>query len=141
MLLFPKNIKYTKRFSRRKRLFGYQKTQKTLLGDFTLKALERGKINNKQLEAIRRTSRRILKKQGKSWLNLFPNSAITKKSDGARMGKGKGNHKVWVCLVNEGTMILELKGCHWKQAKDCLLQAKRKISLKTLICLNKNLIN
>jgi ribosomal protein L16/L10AE len=72
---------------------------------------------------------------------LFPNSAITKKSDGARMGKGKGNHKVWVCLVNEGTMILELKGCHWKQAKDCLLQAKRKISLKTLICLNKNLIN
>ena len=44
-------------------------------------------------EAIRRTSRRILKKQGKSWLNLFPNGAITKKSDGARMGKGKGNHK------------------------------------------------
>lgn len=94
MLLFPKNIKYTKRFSRRKRFFSYQKAKKPLLGDFTLKVLERGKINNKQLEAIRRTSRRILKKQGKSWLNLFPNSAITKKSDGARMGKGKGNHKV-----------------------------------------------
>ena len=89
MLLFQKISNIRKDFQEEND-FQLPKAKKPLLGDFTLKALERGKINNKQLEAIRRTSRRILKKQGKGWLNLFPNSAITKKSDGARMGKGKG---------------------------------------------------
>ena len=59
-----------------------------------LRFFENGKINNKQLEGVRRVLRRILKKQGKTWLRPFPSSSVTKKPDGARMGKGKGNHKV-----------------------------------------------
>ena len=49
----------------------------------------------------------LLKKQGKIWLRPFPSSSVTKKPDGARMGKGKGNHKVWVCLVNKGETLLD----------------------------------
>jgi large subunit ribosomal protein L16 len=94
MLLFPKNIKFPRSYSRRKRLFNAQHSSNIVLGNFALISLESGKINNKQLEGIRRVLRRMLKKQGKTWLRPFPNSSITKKADGVRMGKGKGNHKV-----------------------------------------------
>lgn len=141
MLLFPKNTKWKKSFSRKSRSFSENKTLNLLLGNFSLISLESGKINNKQLEGVRRTLRRILKKQGKSWLRPFPNSSITKKPDETRMGKGKGNHKAWICIINKGETIVEIKGCHWKQAKDALLQAKRKLSLNTYICLDKNFLH
>jgi ribosomal protein L16/L10AE len=37
-----------------------------VLGNFSLVSFENGKINNKQLEGVRRVLRRILKKQGKT---------------------------------------------------------------------------
>lgn len=94
MLLLPKNVKFAKSYSRRKRLFRVQNIPNIVLGNFSLVSFENGKINNKQLEGVRRVLRRILKKQGKTWLRPFPSSSVTKKPDGARMGKGKGNHKV-----------------------------------------------
>ena len=141
MLLLPKNVKFAKSYSRRKRLFRVQNIPNIVLGNFSLVSFENGKINNKQLEGVRRVLRRILKKQGKTWLRPFPSSSVTKKPDGARMGKGKGNHKVWVCLVSKGETLVEIRGCHWKQARDALLQAKRRFSLNTYICLDKTFFN
>jgi ribosomal protein L16/L10AE len=43
-------------------------------------------------------------------------------------------------MISKGETIVEIKGCHWKQAKDALLQAKRKLSLNTYICLDKNFL-
>ena len=120
MLLLPKNVKFAKSYSRRKRIFRVQNIPNIVLGNFSLVSFENGKINNKQLEGVRRVLRRILKKQGKTWLRPFPSSSVTKKPDGARMGKGKGNHKVWVCLVNKGETLVEIRGCHSKQARDAL---------------------
>jgi ribosomal protein L16/L10AE len=66
MLLLPKNVKFAKSYSRRKRLFRVQNIPNIVLGNFSLVSFENGKINNKQLEGVRRVLRRILKKQGKT---------------------------------------------------------------------------
>jgi ribosomal protein L16/L10AE len=55
--------------------------------------------------------KRLLKSQGKYWLSLFANKTITKKSEGIRMGKGKGNLKFWYSSVSKGTVIAEISGC------------------------------
>jgi len=93
MLLAPKFVKYKKAFSRKK-----TKLQKKVLPSFTLgeRALiskESGRINSRQIESTRKFLRRILKKEAKTWINIFPQTPITKKPQEIRMGKGKANVK------------------------------------------------
>jgi large subunit ribosomal protein L16 len=59
-------------------------------GFFGLKALESGKLKFIHIEAARRTIRRVTKKNGELFINLFPFFSITRKSSGSRMGRGKG---------------------------------------------------
>jgi large subunit ribosomal protein L16 len=61
-------------------------------GNLVLKSSENGKLTYNQIEACRKTIRRILKKQGKVYLRVFTNVSITKKPVASRMGKGKGSH-------------------------------------------------
>lgn len=139
MLLSPKNFLWKKSFSRRKRFFKTNKLKNVITGSFQLVALEKGKINNKQLESLRRVLRRTLKKQAKIWIKPFPNNIVTKKPPETRMGKGKANLKIWVCMINKGETLVEIKGCFWKQAKLALLQIKCKLSLKAFINLEKKI--
>mgnify|MGYP002052408165 CR=1 FL=1 len=140
MLLFPKNIKWLKTYSRRKKLLSSRNPISLCLrGNFSLVSFEDGKINNKQIESLRRVLRRTLKKQGKIWINPFPQSVITKKPNESRLGKGKGNVKIWACLIRKGEVLVEVKGCHWVKAKEALLKAKSKVSLNTFIDLDKNI--
>jgi large subunit ribosomal protein L16 len=61
-------------------------------GHVGLKALENKKITYNQLEACRKSVRRILKKNGLVFLRIFTYHSITKKPLASRMGKGKGSH-------------------------------------------------
>jgi ribosomal protein L16/L10AE len=65
MLLFPKNVKFKKSFTRKTPSFTIKSSSNLILGDFGLVSLENGKINNKQLEAVRRILKRLLKGHGK----------------------------------------------------------------------------
>jgi large subunit ribosomal protein L16 len=71
-----------------------QKTFHPLKGLMALKALENTKLTYNQIEACRKSIRRILKKKGNVFLRVFTDISLTKKSVASRMGKGKGNHKV-----------------------------------------------
>ena len=50
-----------------------------------------------QIEAIRVTMSRKLKKVGKIFLRVFPDKPVTKKPAETRMGKGKGNPRIVGC--------------------------------------------
>lgn len=91
MFLTPKTTKFIKYHIRSKRLkeIGIQKN--FTVGDICLIATESGFISGRQLESIRTTLRRKLKKQAKILIKVAPNSTITKKPNETRMGKGKGD--------------------------------------------------
>lgn len=59
-------------------------------GDFGLKTKELGLLTPKQIETGRRFIRKVLAKDGKIKINIFPYLSLTKKPVSARMGKGKG---------------------------------------------------
>ena len=68
-------------------------------GEYGLKALERGWITNRQIEAARIAMTRKIKRGGKVWINVFPDKPFTKKPAETRMGSGKGNPEGWVAVV------------------------------------------
>jgi ribosomal protein L16/L10AE len=65
MLLFPKQPKYNKSFSRKKVPKAEKVQDSFVLGDFSIVARESGRVTNRQIETIRRLLRRCLKKQAK----------------------------------------------------------------------------
>jgi len=60
-------------------------------GEFGLKAVTRGRLTARQIEAARRTISRHVKRGGKIWIRVFPDKPITEKPLAVRMGKGKGS--------------------------------------------------
>ena len=58
-------------------------------GTFGLKAVTRGQLTARQIEAARRAMTRHVKRQGKIWIRVFPDKPITEKPLEVRMGKGK----------------------------------------------------
>ena len=93
-MLMPKRVRYRKQMRGRRR--GYSKGGTTVaFGEYGLKALDRGWITNRQIEAARIAMTRKIKRGGKVWINVFPDKPITKKPAETRMGSGKGNPEGW----------------------------------------------
>nr|QYC61847.1 ribosomal protein L16 [Actinocyclus sp. mgcode 4] len=107
MLLQPKKLKFKKLHKKKFRQFKY-KTLFLKFGTIGLKALECSYISSFQLKSITFALSKKLKKKGKIWYNVFPNSPITAKPIEVRMGKGKGSLKHWSGFVNSGFIILEV---------------------------------
>jgi len=102
-------------------------------GDLGIKALEPGWITAKQIEACRITLTRILKKDGKLWIRIFPDKSYTKKPAETRQGKGKGDLAGWVSVVKPGRMLFEVASSDEKLNHDALVQAGHKLGVKTKI--------
>lgn len=108
-MLMPKRVKYRKQF--RGRMRGMAKGGTTLLnGEYGLQALEPGWITSRQIEAIRRTIVRQMRRRGKYWIRIFPDKPVTAKPAETRMGKGKGSVDHWVAVVKPGRIIFEISG-------------------------------
>ena len=101
LMLMPKRVKHRKQM--RGRMRGNTKGGSTVaFGEYGLKALDRGWITNRQIEAARVAMTRKIKRGGKVWINLFPDKPYTKKPAETRMGSGKGNPEGWVAVVKPG---------------------------------------
>jgi len=87
MLLYPRKTKFKNLFDRKRTKFLNNRILSPKFKDFAIVSLEAGKINNKQIELLRRTLRRLLKLQGKFWLNVYPNKNKTKKIRRYKNGK------------------------------------------------------
>jgi large subunit ribosomal protein L16 len=100
-------------------------------GDFGLKAVGRGRLTARQIEAARRAMTRAVKREGKIWIRVFPDKPITVKPLEVRMGKGKGNVEYWVALVQPGKVMYEIGGVPEDLAREALRLAAAKLPIKT----------
>ena len=129
-MLMPKKTKYRK--IQKGRIRGRAKGARTLaFGDYGLVAVEAGRVSARQIEAIRVTMSRKLKKVGELFLRIFPDRSITKKPAETRMGKGKGSPEYWVSIVKRGRILCEVKGVEADYAKMVLKAAAYKLPIKT----------
>jgi large subunit ribosomal protein L16 len=107
MLLQSKKQKYKKYKKGKLKKLSYN-SNKIIFGNVGLKVLESGLISSSQIESVRQTISRHLKRKGKIWFRIFPNIPITSKPTAVRMGKGKGSVDYWAAKVGAGAVILEL---------------------------------
>jgi len=131
-MLMPKKTKFRK--VHRGRRAGNSRAQTTVqFGDYGLKAIERGWLTNRQIEAARIAMTRKIKRGGKVWINVFPDKSYTKKPAETRMGSGKGSPEGWVAVVKPGRVMFELAGVPEPLAKEALILAGQKLSIKSKV--------
>ena len=131
-MLMPKRVKYRKQFRGRRR--GMAKGGTTLLnGEYGLQALEAGWITSRQIEAIRRSIVRQMRRRGKYWVRIFPDKPVTAKPAETRMGKGKGSVDHWVAVVKPGRVIFEVSGVPDDIALEALRSAGYKLPIRTQV--------
>jgi large subunit ribosomal protein L16 len=130
-MLMPKKTKYRK--VQRGRMTGRSKGATSVaFGDYGLVAVEPCWLTAKQIEAVRVSISRKLKKIGALYLRVFPDKPVTKKPAETRMGKGKGNPEFWVAVVKRGRVLLEIGGgVSLEDAKEILHAATYKLPIKT----------
>ena len=131
-MLMPKKTKFRK--VHRGRRAGDAKGQTSVqFGDYGLKALDRGWISNRQIEAARIAMTRSIRRGGKVWINIFPDKPVTKKPAETRMGSGKGNPEFWVAVVRPGRVLFELSFPNEEQAKEAMNKAIQKLPIKARV--------
>lgn len=129
-MLQPKRTKFRKQHKGRNR--GLATTaNKVSFGEFGLKAVGRGRITSRQIEAARRAMTRHVKRGGKIWIRIFPDKPITEKPLEVRQGKGKGNVEYWVALIQPGRMLYEMEGVGEEIAREAFTLAAAKLPIKT----------
>jgi large subunit ribosomal protein L16 len=128
----PKKTKYRK-VQRGTRAGRSKGARDVTFGEYGLQAIEPAWVTAQQIEAIRVTMSRKLKKVGKIFLRIFPDKPVTKKPAETRMGKGKGNPELWVSVVKRGRVICEIEGLTEQESKDVLRLAAYKLPMKTKI--------
>ena len=104
---------------------------KVNFGEFGLKAVSRGRITARQIEAARRTITRTVKRGGRLWIRIFPDKPVSRKPLEVRMGGGKGNVEYWVSQVQPGRMLYEIEGVSEEMAREAFALAAAKLPVKT----------
>jgi len=108
-----------------------QAGNKVSFGEYGLKAVGRGRITARQIEAARRTISRTVKRGGKLWIRVFPDKPVSKKPLEVRMGKGKGNVEYWVAQIQPGVVLYEIEGVDEDLARQAFALAAAKLPLQT----------
>lgn len=129
-MLQPKRTKYRKQHKGRNRGSATSGANVSF-GEFGLKAVDRGRITARQIEAARRAMTRHVKRGGKVWIRVFPDKPVTKKPIEVRMGKGKGNVEYWVALTQPGKVLYEMAGVTEEVAREAFRLAAAKLPVKT----------
>jgi len=132
-MLAPKKVKYRK--MQKGRIRGEAWRGSTLsFGDFGLRALGRGRITARAIEAARVALTRHIKRGGRVWVRIFPDKPLTRKPAETRMGKGKGSPELWVAVVKPGRVLFEMEGVPPAVAREALRLAAHKLPLATEVC-------
>lgn len=129
-MLSPKRVKHRKVFVGRSRGVA-ERGGSISFGDFGLQATEGGRMTARQLEAGRIAISRSIKRGGKIWCRVFPDTPVTKKAAETRMGSGKGNPEFWVAKILPGKILFEMNGVTKEQAQEAFLRAAHKLPFKT----------
>ena len=128
-MLMPKRTKFRKQ--QRGSMKGVATRGNTLAhGDFGIVAMEPAWIRSNQIEAARIAINRHFRREGKVWINIFPDKPVTTKPIGVRMGSGKGSVEYWVAVVKPGRVLFEVANVTEDKAREALRLATHKLPLK-----------
>ena len=130
-MLEPKKVKYRKVQTGRRAGMAFRGST-LAFGDYGLKALDRGWLSAREIEAARIALTRYMKRGGKVWIRVFPDKPITKKPLETRMGKGKGALEMWVAVIKPGRILFEMEGVQGDLAREAFRLASHKLSIPTL---------
>lgn len=129
-MLQPKRTKFRK--IHKGRIHGDAKGGTALnFGEFGLKALEPERVTARQIEAARRAITRHMKRVGKLWIRVFPDTPVSKKPAEVRMGSGKGSVEYWAAKVKPGRVMFELEGVPEQVAREAFELGAAKLPVKT----------
>jgi large subunit ribosomal protein L16 len=104
---------------------------KVSFGEYGLKAVTRGRLTARQIEAARRAMTRHIKRGGRIWIRIFPDKPISRKPAEVRMGNGKGNPEYWVAEIVPGKVLYEMDGIDEVAAREAFRLAAAKLPLLT----------
>jgi large subunit ribosomal protein L16 len=136
-MLQPSRTKFRKQFKGRN--YGVAtRGAKVSFGEFGLKAVDRGRLTARQIEAARRAMTRYIKRGGRIWIRIFPDKPISQKPAEVRMGKGKGSVEYWVAEIQPGKVLYEMDGVQEHVAREAFRLAAAKLPLRTVF-VHKNL--
>ena len=131
-MLQPKRTKFRKQF--KGRIKGEAKGGSDLnFGTYGLKATQPERVTARQIEAARRAMTRHMKRQGRVWIRIFPDTPVTSKPTEVRRGKGKGSVDFWACKVQPGRVMFEIDGVGEAVAMEALRLAAMKLPVKTRV--------
>ena len=129
-MLQPKRTKFRKQQKGRNRGLALRGSR-VAFGEYGLKAVGRGRLTARQIEAGRRAMTRHVRRGGKIWIRVFPDKPITKKPLEVRQGKGKGGVEYWVALIQPGRVLYEMEGVAEDVARRALALAAAKLPFPT----------
>lgn len=129
-MLQPSRRKYRKEHKGRNKGIATRGT-KVSFGEYGLKAIGRGRITARQIEAARRAMTRHIKRGGRIWIRIFPDKPISQKPAEVRMGNGKGNPEYFVAEVRPGKVIYEMDGVDEALAREAFALAAAKLPIET----------
>lgn len=111
MIQFPQKVKYKKlqrtqlkKINKIKPYIQYTKSIPSLITQNTTT------LTFRQIEAFRRVLIRKVKTLTNLIIPIVSDLSSTAKPTAMRMGKGKGNFKIWICKLKSGTKIFQFKG-------------------------------
>ncbi|MBF2754952.1 MAG: 50S ribosomal protein L16 [Gammaproteobacteria bacterium AqS3] len=129
-MLQPKQSKFRKRHKGRNRGMA-QRGDRVSFGEYGLKALSRGLMTARQIEAGRRALTRSIRRGGKVWIRVFPDKPVTRKPLEVRMGSGKGNVEFYAAVIKPGRVLYELEGVDEESAREAFRLAAGKMPFRT----------
>ena len=136
-MLMPRKLKHRKVF--RGVLPGNASRGADLaFGKYGLKAIERGRLSARQIEAARRAMTRYVKRGGEIWIRIFPHIPVTSQPAETGMGGGKGALDHFVARVRPGKILFEMDGVPEAVAKEAMRLAAHKLMVKTTFLIKDN---
>ena len=106
---------------------------KVSFGEYGLKAIGRGRLTARQIEAARRALSRHIKRGGRIWIRVFPDKPVSQKPAEVRMGNGKGNPEYFVAEIQPGKIIYEMDGVTEVLAREAFALAAAKLPFRTIV--------
>ena len=131
-MLQPARTKYRKQQKGRNKGVA-TRGARVAFGEYGLKALGRGRLTARQLEAARRALSRHIKRGGRIWIRVFPDKPISQKPAEVRMGNGKGNPEYFVCEIQPGRVLFEMDGVTEPLAREAFALAAAKLPFRTVV--------
>lgn len=129
-MLQPARTKYRKQQKGRNKGVA-TRGSKVSFGEYGLKAITRGRLTSRQIEAARRAMTRHIKRGGRIWIRIFPDKPVSQKPAEVRMGNGKGNPEYFVSEIQPGKVLYEMDGVDEVTAREAFRLASAKLPILT----------